>query len=72
MTFELEHEFGDMVYLKHCPEQKPYMIVGIQASKDFFFYSLCRGTTVVNAYSFELSKEEDTLLKIKSYGDSDV
>lgn len=59
--------FGDIVYLTHCPEQLPRMVVDInfEGGQDRVVYVLACGADRSLHYQAELSKETD---QIKQFG----
>lgn len=55
--------FGETVYLKHCPQQLPRMVVDInfEGGPDRACYGLACGSERSLHYEAEISKEPDTV-----------
>lgn len=55
--------FGQTVYLKHCPEQLPRMVVDIhfEGSPDRVMYGLACGSERSMHYEGEICEEQDQL-----------
>lgn len=51
---------GDMVYLKHDTEQKQYMIIEKLISYAGVLYTIRQGGNTYEAYSIELTHEQNT------------
>lgn len=58
---EIEHTFGDIVYLKTDKDQAERMVFEICISQNTIMYGVCAGTIVSRHYEFELSKDINVL-----------
>lgn len=65
MTIKTDFKFGDIVYIKHDPEQKEYEVVGILARPGSIQIEIDYLGDVVEMYDFQLSHEKDP---VKVYG----
>jgi len=66
MVIENKYEFGEMVYLVTDDEQKKRIVTAIKVyPSGQLLYELSCGTDNSDHYEFEISKEEDTVLKTK-------
>jgi hypothetical protein len=67
MVIENRFEIGEMIYLKHDPEQKERLITQISiGGNNALRYCASCGTTETWHYDMELSKEKD---QIKTFND---
>jgi hypothetical protein len=67
---EINNRFniGDVVYIKTDVEQKPNIIICIKVySDDFYTYNLNSPTDSNDYRDYEISKEEDKLIKVSNY-----
>jgi hypothetical protein len=66
MLIENKYEIGDMVYLITDKEQLSRIVFGLTVyATGECLYKLACGTQISEHYSFELSLEENTELKLK-------
>ena len=67
MIIKNKFDFGDTVYVKTDCFQSPRMVLSIEVYKNGeVMYVLGQGTDTSKHYEFELSVDENTLLKIES------
>ena len=52
-----DHQLGDMVFLKHDPEENARMVTGIVIRPNGVLYQLSMGSTETSHYSVEVTKE---------------
>lgn len=63
MTIISKFDHGQMVYLKHDPDQNPRMVVSIKSFPgDMLMYDLVAGKDESTHYEMEISPERDVLL----------
>lgn len=55
---------GDICYLKTDPDQRKRIVVGIMLKPGAILYELAMGGSLTLHYDFEVSKEEDKLMKM--------
>lgn len=66
MIIENGFDIGDIVYLKHDPEQLARMIVGVSVYKNGeHMYKMVAGSTQSEHYEFELSVEANLTIKTR-------
>lgn len=66
MVIDNKYDFGDFVYLVTDDEQKKRVVTAIKSyPSGEIIYQLSCGTEQSDHYDFEMSKEEDTVLKTK-------
>ncbi len=63
---ELEHNIGDIVYLKTDGEQQKRIVTGINLRPELVAYALSCGDRESFHYGFEISVECDVLSKVLS------
>lgn len=59
MVINNKHIIGDLVYLKTCPEQQPYIVTGIVVRPNTLLYYLSRGAYESVHYEIEISKDKN-------------
>lgn len=68
MVLDNKFELGQTVYVKTDPSQLPRMVISIELlGNGNLIYKVTHLDYVTSHYDFELSCEEDTLLKQQSY-----
>lgn len=55
MVVDTQHEFGDVVYIKHDPEQREFMVTAITVRPGVIVYELSAGQTTLWLQSFEIT-----------------
>lgn len=60
---DVEHDCGEMVYLKSDPDQIPRVVVGYELRDNRIRYILRQETTECVHQDIEISKKEDVILK---------
>lgn len=60
--FESEFDIGDLIYLKHDPEQIQRMIVAITFDQYGEVYSIASGQEISQHSPMEISKEQNELM----------
>lgn len=65
MTIDNKFDLEQKVYLTTDPEQLVRVITAIHVRPGYLLYELTAGTTASDHYDFEISPDEDTLLKMK-------
>jgi hypothetical protein len=66
MMVENKYDFGDVVYLVTDSDQEKRIVTAIKIyPSGGILYQLSCGTENSDHYEFEISKEEDTVLKTK-------
>lgn len=58
MSIENNFEIGQIVYLKHDPEQRPRMVLSIRIRKYDIVYELQSGTDFSYHNDFEMTSEK--------------
>lgn len=61
MTIHTPNEWGDIMYIKTDPEQRPRQLVGITARPNGIQFCLAYNGTENWLWDIEVSKESDTL-----------
>ncbi|MDB5288524.1 MAG: hypothetical protein JWR05_3473 [Mucilaginibacter sp.] len=65
MIVNAAFEYGETVYLKTDPEQRARIITGHIIRKESIIYYVSCGVDETTHYEIELTKDEDTLTKLK-------
>jgi hypothetical protein len=66
MTIKNKYELEEQVYLRTDPDQSVRLVTGIFVKPgNVLLYELSCGDETSDHYDFEISKEEDTVLKTK-------
>lgn len=63
MDIKTKYDPEQFVYLKHDPDQQKRMIVEIIVTKKEKKYLLACGTEISDHYEYELSTEQDVVMK---------
>ncbi len=63
MVIENKFEIGQTVYLLTDKEQQARLVTGIRVCPNCLLYCLSFGTVVSDHYDFEISAEENILIK---------
>jgi hypothetical protein len=71
MTIKTKHSFGDIVYIKHDPEQKGYEVVGIKANPGSILIELDYLGDIIEVYEFQISGDKDVLKSLTSIDKND-
>lgn len=68
MKINNKFNIGDVVYIKTDVEQKPNIIICINVySNDYYTYKLNSPDDCSDYRDYEISKEENKLIKVKNY-----
>jgi hypothetical protein len=72
-TLTTKYWFSQIVYLVHCPEQLPRMVVDInfEGGPNKIVYCLACGSDRSLHYEAELSAEQDQIIAMGVFKDSD-
>jgi len=62
MTINLEFEIGEIVYLKHDPEQEIRMVTGVLFRGKSIEYEVCSGLSLIYSMGFELSRTKNIMI----------
>lgn len=62
MTIKTKYDLFETVFVKHDPEQLPWMVVSVEALPGSMLYHLCSGANQMLAYEQELTKEQCLLV----------
>lgn len=66
MVIDNKYDFGEIVYLKTDSDQEKRIVTAIKVyPAGDIIYQLSCGTENSDHYEFEISREEDTVLKTK-------
>lgn len=63
ITTEVNHDFGETVYLKTNTEQLPRIVYGYELLKTGIIYLLCQGVNASRHYDYEITAEKNILVK---------
>lgn len=66
MLLELKYDFGQLVYLKTDTDQRPRMVIGMNARPHGVIFELSFGGTSSWHYEIEISETADSLKSIIS------
>lgn len=59
MTIKIQHDFGDIVYIKNDPDQNEYEIVGFWVRPGAIVLELDRLGETIDVYEFQISTDRD-------------